>query len=187
MCAYFPYPCNILLNGHEYAKRAATAARIGFTVLDNGFATTDDPAGLQQLCDGLGLGQIRVFCERWWARLPLPLTVEAAPLGLARGGLDGTCAAEGREGCLGVEPFGIVPGGDQQRAAVSGPTPCRCSSSGACAARVSRRGSQRGRDPTTRLCLRAPRLTSVTIAQLTTSRSPTRLDVSRPGPSRLGG
>ena len=74
VCAYFPYPVKIWLNGHEYAKRAATAAGIGFTELDNGFATTDDPAGLQQLCDGLGPGQIRVFCERWWSRLPLPLT-----------------------------------------------------------------------------------------------------------------
>ena len=59
VCAYFPYPCKIWLNGHEYAKRAATAAGIGFTELDNGFATTDDPAGLQRLCDSLGPGTIR--------------------------------------------------------------------------------------------------------------------------------
>jgi hypothetical protein len=74
VCAYFPYPVKIWLNGHEYAKRAATKVGVGFTELDNGFATTDDPAGLQQLCDGLGPATIRVFCERWWARLPLPLT-----------------------------------------------------------------------------------------------------------------
>jgi hypothetical protein len=74
VCAYFPYPVKIWLNGHEYAKRAATAAGIAFTELDNGFATTDDPAGLQAICDTLGPGTIRVFCERWWARLPLPLT-----------------------------------------------------------------------------------------------------------------
>jgi hypothetical protein len=74
VCAYFPYPIKIWLNGHEYAKRAAARAGIGFTELDNGFAATDDPAGLQRLCDGLGPGAIRVFCERWWARLPLPLT-----------------------------------------------------------------------------------------------------------------
>src|SRR3954471_5526389 len=72
--AYFPYPMKIWLNGHEYAKRAATAAGIGFTALDNGFATTDDPARLQQLCEGLGPATIRGFCERWWARLPLPLS-----------------------------------------------------------------------------------------------------------------
>jgi hypothetical protein len=74
VCAYFPYPIKVWLNGHEYAKRAATAAGIGFTELDNGFATCDNPAGLQRICDRLGPGTIRVFCERWWARLPLPLT-----------------------------------------------------------------------------------------------------------------
>jgi hypothetical protein len=74
VCAYFPYPCKIWLNGHEYAKRAAVKAGIGFTELDNGFATTDDPAALQRICDTLGPGTIKGFCERWWARLPLPLT-----------------------------------------------------------------------------------------------------------------
>lgn len=74
MCAYFPYPIKIWLNGHEYAKRQAKDAGIAFTELDNGFAATDDPAGLQRICDMLGPGTIRVFCERWWARLPLPLT-----------------------------------------------------------------------------------------------------------------
>jgi hypothetical protein len=74
ICAYFPYPIKIWLNGHEYAKRAATAAGIGFTELANGFATTEDPAELQRLCDTLSAGTIRVFCERWWSRLPLPLT-----------------------------------------------------------------------------------------------------------------
>jgi len=74
VCAYFPYPVKIWVNGHEYAKRAAAAAGIGFTELANGFASTDDAAGLQEICDGLGPGAIRVFCERWWARLPLPLT-----------------------------------------------------------------------------------------------------------------
>jgi hypothetical protein len=42
--------------------------------LDNGFATCEDPAGLQRLCDGLGPDTIAGFCERWWARLPLPLS-----------------------------------------------------------------------------------------------------------------
>ena len=74
VCAYFPYPVKIWLNGHEYAKRRAKAAGIEFTELDNGFATTDDPVGLQDICNTLTPGTIRVFCERWWARLPLPLT-----------------------------------------------------------------------------------------------------------------
>lgn len=61
-----------------YAKRVARAAGIGFTKLDNGFAATADPAGLQRICDTLESDTIRVFCERWWARLPLPLTEAAA-------------------------------------------------------------------------------------------------------------
>src|SRR5450759_5389852 len=40
----------------------------------NSFAGTTDPAGLQAICDRLGPGPITVFAERWWARLPLPLT-----------------------------------------------------------------------------------------------------------------
>jgi hypothetical protein len=56
ICAYFPYPIKIWLNGHEYAKRRAAAAGITFTELDNGFATTDDPAGLQDICDTLTPG-----------------------------------------------------------------------------------------------------------------------------------
>ena len=73
-CAYFPYPGKIWFNGHEWAKRQAAKAGIVFTELSNGFASTDDPAGLQDICDRLGPGTIGVFAERWWARLPLPFT-----------------------------------------------------------------------------------------------------------------
>ena len=61
-------------NGHEWAKRQAAAAGIAFTELANGFATTADPAGLQDICDRLGPGTLQVFFERLMARLPLPLT-----------------------------------------------------------------------------------------------------------------
>ena len=72
MCSYFPYPAKIWLNGHEWAKRQASRAGVGFTALSNGFAATDDPAALQAICDRLGPGAIKVFVERWLARLPLP-------------------------------------------------------------------------------------------------------------------
>jgi len=75
VCAYFPYPVKVWLNGHEWAKRQATRAGIGFTELSNGFATCEDPAGLQAICDRLGPGTIEVFFERWMSILPLPLTV----------------------------------------------------------------------------------------------------------------
>ncbi len=74
VCAYFPYPVKVWLNGHEWAKRQAVQAGIGFTELSNGFATCTDPEGLQAICDRLGPGTIGVFFERWMSRLPLPLT-----------------------------------------------------------------------------------------------------------------
>ena len=74
VCAYFPYPMKIWVNGHEWAKRQASKAGIGFTELSNGFASCTDTAALQVICDRLGPGTIGVFAERWWSILPLPLT-----------------------------------------------------------------------------------------------------------------
>jgi hypothetical protein len=74
ICAYFPYPAKIWINGHEWAKRQATQTGIDYRELSNGFAATDDPAGLQAICDRLGPGTISVFAHRWWSILPLPLT-----------------------------------------------------------------------------------------------------------------
>ncbi len=73
VCAYFPYPIKVWVNGHEWAKRQATRAGIGFTELSNGFAACEDPAGLQVICDRLGPAQIEAFFESWCTRLPLPL------------------------------------------------------------------------------------------------------------------
>jgi hypothetical protein len=72
VCAYFPYPAKIWVNGHEWAKRQAARAGIGFTELSNGFAACDDPAALQQICNRLQPGTIEVFAQRWLARLPMP-------------------------------------------------------------------------------------------------------------------
>ena len=44
------------------------------TPLANGFAATSDPARLQELCDMVQAGTVRVFFERWMNRIPLPLT-----------------------------------------------------------------------------------------------------------------
>ena len=73
ICSYFPYPVKVWVNGHEWAKRQAAAAGIGFTALSNGFATCEDPAALQQICDWFGAGTVQVWFERWMARIPLPL------------------------------------------------------------------------------------------------------------------
>ena len=74
ICSYFPYPVKAWCNGHEWAKRQAPAAGIGFTALSNGFASCEDPAALQAICDRFGPGTVQVWFERWMARLPLPLT-----------------------------------------------------------------------------------------------------------------
>src|SRR5215468_11428002 len=74
VCAYFPYPAKIWVNGHEWAKRQALKAGIGFTALSNGFASCEDPAALQAICDRLQPGTIEVFVQRWLHRLPLPFT-----------------------------------------------------------------------------------------------------------------
>jgi len=74
VCAYFPYPIKVWVNGHEWAKRQAIKAGIGFGELSNGFASCADPAALQQICDALGPADIEAFFDRWATRLPLPLT-----------------------------------------------------------------------------------------------------------------
>jgi hypothetical protein len=74
VCAYFPYPIKVWINGHEWAKRQCGKAGIGFTALSNGFATCADPEALQAICDRLGPGTIEVFFQRWMSVLPLPLT-----------------------------------------------------------------------------------------------------------------
>jgi hypothetical protein len=51
ICAYFPYPAKIWLNGHEWAKRQVARAGIGFTALSSGFASTDEPGWLQATSD----------------------------------------------------------------------------------------------------------------------------------------
>ena len=71
VCAYFPYPAKIWVNGHEWAKRQALRAGIGFTELSNGFASCEDPAALQEICDRLQPGTIEVFAQRWMHRIPM--------------------------------------------------------------------------------------------------------------------
>ena len=62
----------IWVNGHEWAKRQAVKAGIGFTELANGFASCEDLAGLQEICDRLQPGTIEVFAQRWLHRVPMP-------------------------------------------------------------------------------------------------------------------
>jgi hypothetical protein len=69
-CSYFPYNARLCINGHEWTKRRAEKEGIAFTALDNGFATVEDPARLQALCDELGPVQIQALLDKWLAILP---------------------------------------------------------------------------------------------------------------------
>src|SRR5665811_2012199 len=73
-CSYFPYNAKLCINGNHWAQHQAGKAGIGFTPLDNAFATVDDPAGLQQICDRLGPDQINALLDKWLAILPGPFT-----------------------------------------------------------------------------------------------------------------
>ncbi|MGD9525602.1 MAG: hypothetical protein AB7V44_02315 [Pseudonocardia sp.] len=73
-CSYFPYNAKLCLNGHEWAKRQVTQAGIGHTALDNGFATCDDPAAVQEICDRLGPEQIDGLLRKWLAIVPHPFS-----------------------------------------------------------------------------------------------------------------
>jgi hypothetical protein len=72
--AYAPFPVWICLNGHEWARRQPARAGTGFTALDNGFASCQDPGLLQRVCGRLGPGAVAGFFWRWFHRLPSPLT-----------------------------------------------------------------------------------------------------------------
>ena len=73
ICTYCPWPVKIWVNGHEWAKQQARKIGLQFTELSNGFASCEDPALLQRICDVLQPGTIEVFFQRWLHRLPLPL------------------------------------------------------------------------------------------------------------------
>jgi hypothetical protein len=73
ICTYFPYPVKVRVNGHEWAKQQARKIGLGFAALSNGFASCDDPARLQAICDRFGPGTVQQWSGQWMAVLPLPL------------------------------------------------------------------------------------------------------------------
>jgi hypothetical protein len=73
-CSYFPYTAKLCLNGHHWAQRQAAQAGIGFTAMDNAFGSVEDPAALQQICDGLGPAEIYALLNKWLQILPDPFS-----------------------------------------------------------------------------------------------------------------
>jgi hypothetical protein len=76
VCTYFPYPAKVWLNGHEWAKRQARREKVAFSELANGFASCEQPAALQAICDRFGPSDVQGFFDRWMSVIPLPLTAE---------------------------------------------------------------------------------------------------------------
>ena len=69
MSGHPPFGAQIILNGHEYAARQATAAGIAFTKVGNCFTAVADPAGLARIADALSqdaaVGRLGQVCQRW--------------------------------------------------------------------------------------------------------------------------
>jgi hypothetical protein len=76
ICTYAPWPAKVWLNGHEWVKRQALRDGIGYTELENGFASCSDPGRLQAICDSLGPDHVQAFFDRWITHIPTPLTAE---------------------------------------------------------------------------------------------------------------
>jgi hypothetical protein len=74
ICAYFPYPAKVWLNGHEWVKCQASKEGLSYRELANGFLSCPDPERLQVIADGLGPREIWAFFDRWLAAIPTPLT-----------------------------------------------------------------------------------------------------------------
>jgi hypothetical protein len=73
-CSYFPYNAKMCINGHEYAKQQLGLEGIAFEALDNGIASCENPARLQEICNHLSADKIRGLWLKWQAILPQPLT-----------------------------------------------------------------------------------------------------------------
>ena len=76
LCSYCPWPGKVWLNGHEWVKRQALRAGIGYTELENGFAACSEPERLQAICDSLSPEHVQAFFERWITAIPTPLRAE---------------------------------------------------------------------------------------------------------------
>jgi hypothetical protein len=76
LCTYCPWPGKVWLNGHEWVKRQALRDGLGYTELENGFASCSDPERLQAICDSFSPEHVQAFFDRWITAIPTPLTGE---------------------------------------------------------------------------------------------------------------
>jgi hypothetical protein len=86
ICSTSPIRSRRGYNGHEWAKRQTAAARIGFTALPNGFASCEDPPGLQPSVTGSAPAPCRFGSS---SGCPGSRSRSPAPTGTP--GTDGSC------------------------------------------------------------------------------------------------
>lgn len=69
MAGHPPFGAQIMLNGHEFVARQATAAGIAFDKVGNCFTDIADPVGLARIADALSqdaaVGRLGQVCQRW--------------------------------------------------------------------------------------------------------------------------
>lgn len=83
VATYMPFPVKVCLNGHEWAKKQLEKEGIGYTPLDNGFHSCENPERLQAICHELGDEHVQAFFDKWVAHLPWPLTAEERQAGFS--------------------------------------------------------------------------------------------------------
>jgi hypothetical protein len=62
---FFPFMCQVYVNGHEWLARQMQKHRLGFVQTDNAFTQLDDPARAQELADRFSQLDWVAILERW--------------------------------------------------------------------------------------------------------------------------
>jgi hypothetical protein len=62
---WFPFTCQVYVNGHEWLARQLQQRRLGFVQNDNAFSQLDDPAAAQALADGFAKLDWVALLDRW--------------------------------------------------------------------------------------------------------------------------
>jgi hypothetical protein len=62
---WFPFTCQVYVNGHDGLARQMQTRRLGFVQTDNAFTQRDDPTQAQQLADGFSHLDWVAILDRW--------------------------------------------------------------------------------------------------------------------------
>jgi hypothetical protein len=62
---WFPFTCQVYVNGHDWLARQMQQRRLGFVQHDNAFRQLDDPAAAQALADGFSQLDWVALLDRW--------------------------------------------------------------------------------------------------------------------------